>query len=73
LTYKGDVVPIFPDAILDVHFIVVLTDRVHAMSTGKPGGFFGLASPVSKGARQVAHLPRGRKCPKYGPAIERIS
>jgi len=49
------------DAVLYVDLPIILNDRMHAVSTSMPGGFFGLAGPVLKGAHQVTYLPRGQK------------
>jgi hypothetical protein len=58
---KCDVESLVSGATLNVDLPIILNDRVHAVSTGMPGGFFGLAGPVWKGTHQVAHLLQGRK------------
>jgi hypothetical protein len=54
-------VPNISDAISDVLSPIILNNRVHVVSTGMPDRLLAVARRVSKGAHQVAHLPRGGK------------
>jgi hypothetical protein len=58
---KGVRVPNISDAISDVLSPIILNNRVHVVSTGMPDRLLAVARRVSKGAHQVAHLPRGGK------------